>query len=81
MCPDVVFEIRSESDALQDLQTKMRSYIANGAQLGVLVNPQDRAVEIYRLGRDPERLRIPESVTLDPELPGFVLDMEPIFAE
>jgi Uma2 family endonuclease len=81
LCPDVVFEIRSEGDALQDLRTKMLSYIANGAQLGVLVNPQDRALEIYRPGLDPERLGIPESVKLDPELPGFVLDMEPIFAE
>ena len=36
LCPDVVFEVRSESDALQDLRKKMLSYIANGTQLGRL---------------------------------------------
>ena len=81
LCPDVVFEVRSESDALRDLQAKMLGYVANGARLGVLVDPQDRILEVYRPGHETERLRTPGSVALNPELPEFVLNTEPIFRE
>jgi Uma2 family endonuclease len=47
-CPDFVIELRSESDALQDLQDKMNDWIANGAQLGWLIDPYERQVLIYR---------------------------------
>ena len=78
LCPDAVFEIRSHSDSLSDLREKMRTYLANGAQLAVLIDPQRRAVEVYELGREPE-VRGQETVSLDPALPGFTLDLRPIF--
>ncbi|MCC3516358.1 Uma2 family endonuclease [Microcoleus sp. PH2017_18_LLB_O_A] len=36
LCPDFVVELRSASDSLSTLQTKMREYIDNGARLGWL---------------------------------------------
>jgi Uma2 family endonuclease len=74
LCPDAVFEVRSQSDAIADVPAKMRAYIENGALLGVLLDLYDRFVELYRPNQSPERvdgLR----VALDPELPGFVLDI------
>ena len=79
LCPDVVFEIRSGSNTLVDLREKMRAYLANGAQIAVLIDRSERTVEVYRRGREPEIHRSPETVALDPELPGFILDLEPIF--
>jgi len=80
LCPDAVFEITSPSDRLADLQEKMSAYMKNGAHLGVLIDPAGRTVEIYRQGQEPRLLADPGIVTLDPELPGFVLDLGPIFA-
>lgn len=80
LCPDVVFEIRSESNTVADLQEEMRAYLANGAQLGVLIDPYDRTVEVYRPRRKPEIHRDPATVTLDPELQGCALELAPIFA-
>jgi len=80
LCPDVVFEIRSASNTLAELREKMHSYLANGAQMAVLIDPQTQAIEIYRPGRAPEQRREEQSVALDPELPGFVLELGPIFA-
>jgi Uma2 family endonuclease len=80
LCPDVVFEIRSESNALADLREKARAYLANGAQLAVLIDPSEQTVDAYRRGREPEIHRNPQAVALDPELPGFILDLEPIFS-
>lgn len=79
LCPDAVFEIRSKTDMLQDLQAKMRGYISNGVRLGVLIDPYGRTVEISRPQKDPELLHAPGTVAFDPELAGFILDLAAIF--
>lgn len=79
ICPDFVVELRSETDRLAVLQEKMREYMANGARLGWLIDPTNRRVEIYRPGQDVQTLENPKTVSGDPELPGFVLDLEPIW--
>jgi Uma2 family endonuclease len=79
-CPDIVFEIRSESNTLVDLREKARAYLSNGAQIAVLIDPSERTVEAYRPGKEPEVHRSAKAVALGPELPGFILDLEPIFS-
>jgi Uma2 family endonuclease len=79
LCPDAVFEVRSASQSLGELREKMEAYRANGACLGVLIDPYRQAVEIYRPGAPVERYEGVERVSLDPELPGFILELEPIF--
>ena len=78
-CPEVVFEVRSSTQAPDELRDKLRAYLRNGARVAVLVDPYARAVEVYRPGRDPEVHRDPERVSLDPELSGFELDLRPVF--
>ncbi len=78
LAPDFVIELRSQSDRLKPLQDKMQEYIENGVRLGWLLNPQDQQVEIYRPGKEVERLRSPSIVSGDDVLPGFVLDLEEI---
>ncbi len=79
ICPDFVIELRSKTDTLKSLQAKMQEYIANGALLGWLIDRQQRKVYIYRPNRETEILDNPESVSGDPELPGFVLQMAKIW--
>src|SRR5579862_5681386 len=56
VCPDFVVELLSESDTLQELQSKLRDWMANGAQLGWLIDPYERQVFIYRPGQEQERI-------------------------
>ncbi|MFN6567381.1 Uma2 family endonuclease [Dendronalium sp. ChiSLP03b] len=79
ICPDFAIELRSQSDTLSGLQDKMREYIANGALLGWLIDRKNRKVYIYRLNQEVEILDDPETVSGNPELPGFVLRMEKIW--
>ena len=79
LCPDFVIELRSNSDRLGVLQTKMEEYLANGARLGWLLDPLQRQAHIYRPGAQPEILDNPDSMSGDPELPGFTLDLTPIW--
>ncbi|MUH00054.1 Uma2 family endonuclease [Scytonema sp. UIC 10036] len=79
ICPDFVIELRSKSDRLNELQSKMQEYIDNGVTLGWLIDRKNRKVHIYRPNREPEILDNPETVSGEPLLPGFVLQMEKIW--
>ena len=57
----------------------MQEYIANGARLGWLIDPQERQVSVYRPESPVELLTRPSSVCADPFLPGFSLDMVDIW--
>ncbi|MEH1850561.1 Uma2 family endonuclease [Nostoc sp.] len=80
LCPDFVVELVSETDDLEDTQAKMREYIQNGLRLGWLINPKNRQVEIYRSNQAVEVLQSPRNLSGEDVLPGFFLDLDPIFA-
>jgi Uma2 family endonuclease len=78
LCPDFVVELRSKTDSLKALQTKMQEYIDNGARLGWLIDRKNQRVEIYRQGRDVEIVQSPATLSGEDVLPGFVLDLKDI---
>lgn len=79
--PDFVIELRSSSDTLAGARHKMDEYIENGVRLGWLIDPLDpqRRVYVYRPGSEVEILEYPESLSGEPELPGFDLDLKPVW--
>jgi len=79
LCPDFVLELRSPSDSLSALQDKMQEYMANGAQLGWLIDPQETRVYVYHPQGQVERLENPPTLVGDPTLPGLVLDLQEIW--
>jgi Uma2 family endonuclease len=79
ICPDFVVELRSPSDSLKRLQKKMEEYVANGAQLGWLLDPSARKVYVYRPGAEVEVLDDPETVSGEPLLRGFTLDVRALW--
>ncbi|MEG3837283.1 MULTISPECIES: Uma2 family endonuclease [unclassified Microcoleus] len=80
ICPDFVVELRSASDNLKPLQEKMQEYMREpGVQLGWLIDRKNRRVYIYRPGLPEECLENPATVSGDPVLPGFVLNMSKIW--
>jgi Uma2 family endonuclease len=79
LCPDFVIELLSPSDSLKVIQEKMQEYRDNGTRLGWLINRKSRQVEIYRLDQEVEVIESPASVSGENVLPGFVLNLEPIW--
>jgi Uma2 family endonuclease len=79
LCPDFALELRSPSDRLSFVQDKMDEYISNGAGLGFLLDPKAKRVYVYRPGQPVESLDNPRTVSGDPVLPGFVLDLKDIW--
>lgn len=80
LCPDFVVELRSPTDDLSQLQDKMQEYMDNGAQLGWLINPQEKIVEIYRQGQSSFILSSPQTLYGEDVLPGFVLNLTRIWS-
>ena len=80
ICPDFVVELRSPSDSLKNLQSKMTEYIENGAALGWLIDPSERKVYIYRQNSEMEILEDPEIISGESLLKGFSLNMDKIWS-
>lgn len=79
LCPDFVVELLSPTDHLSTVREKLQEYVANGAQLGWLIDPTDRHVELYRPGAAVERLDNPATLSGEPVLAGFELDLAAIW--
>lgn len=79
VCPDFLAELMSPSDSLPRMQEKMEEYVANGTKLGWLIDPNKKQVHVYSAGQAVQILDNPATVSADPELPGFVLDLAPVW--
>ncbi|MEM8641486.1 MAG: Uma2 family endonuclease [Cyanobacteria bacterium P01_G01_bin.54] len=79
LCPDFVVELRSETDTLNNRRAKMQEYQDNGAQLGWLIDPKNKQVEIYRPGQAVEVLAQPSVLSGERVLPGFTLTLKRVW--
>jgi Uma2 family endonuclease len=88
LCPDLVVELASPTDegprGLTALRQKMAAYQRNGARLGWLLIPAERAVEIWEPLADspaePRRLEAASRLDGDPHFPGLAVDLDEIWA-
>lgn len=79
LAPDFVIELRSATDKLITLERKMAEYRDCGVRLGWLIDPQEKQVQIYRVGRPTEYLNQPEELSGEDILPGFVLTLSDVW--
>lgn len=75
IAPDFVIELRSPTDDLELLRSKMQEYMDAGVRLGWMLNPQEQQVEIYRQGQPKEVRQLPTELSGEDVLPGFVLSV------
>ncbi len=80
LCPDFVVEVRSPSDSLVSQQRKMTDvWLANGVRLGILIDPDNIRVFVYRPDQAVVELDQPDELSCDPEVPGFTIDFEEVW--
>jgi len=79
LCPDFVVELTSPTDRLPQVQAKMHEWMENGAQLGWLLDADNRTAYIYRPGCEPEKVAGPERLAGEGPVAGFVLELADIW--
>ena len=85
LCPDLVMELASPGDegprGVSNLRRKMGLYQANGARLGWLLLPEERAVEIWRGGQEgmAERLEGATRLEAGEGFGGLALELREIW--
>jgi Uma2 family endonuclease len=81
LVPDLIFEVKSKSDTLQKLRDKIREFLRLGTQVGVLVDPRTRTMEVYRPGiENPEVLQDGDVLMVPELLPEWELAVASIWA-
>ena len=57
----------------------MESYLANGVQVGFLIDPGNETATVYRPSQESEEISgFDGSLSAEPVLPEFVLDLRPL---
>jgi Uma2 family endonuclease len=74
LCPDFVVELLSRSDRVGGAREKMEDWLANGVQVGWLVDPYRRQVLVYHPGGEPAAVK-GDSIEGSGPVEGFVLDV------
>ena len=80
ICPDFLIELRSQSDELSALQAKMMRWIANGARLAWLVDPEREVISVYRPDYKPEIFQQPSLIQGSGVVEGFTLLLERVWS-
>lgn len=71
LVPDIVVEIKTQSDRLKPLRSKIQSFIELGAKVGILIDPDKRTVTIYTPTAEPVVLRDGDIISVPELLPGW----------
>ena len=78
-CPDFVIELQSTTDRPRILRDKMLEYLANGAELGWAIDPDQRSVAVYRPDGQVETRTGIDSIAGEGLVAGFVLDLSVVW--
>jgi Uma2 family endonuclease len=85
LVPDLVVEIKSQSDRIKLIETKVLKFIELGAIVGLLIDPDEETVTIYRSTGEPTVLGNGDILTVPELFPGWELPVSelwpPIFTE
>lgn len=77
--PDIHVEIISPGQSQKVCREKLVHSTSHGCSLGLLVDPEEKFIEIYRPGATGEKLAPDGAILGDPVLPGFRLEVAEVF--
>lgn len=79
--PDVIVEIMSPDENIDELREKAKYYLANGARLVILTFPRQKIVEVCRPNAPTEMLTVEDTLEGFDVLPGFTLPVANLFVK
>lgn len=79
LVPDLTVEIKSKTDRITPLEEKIEGFIALGAEVGILVDPDRETVTIYRRRVEPTVLTNEDLLTIPELFPGWELPVSELW--
>lgn len=85
LVPDLVVEIKSQSDRIKPIEKRLKKFLELGAVVGILIDPDEESVTVYRPTGEPIVLSNEDILTIPELFPGWELPIPelwpPIFTE
>lgn len=81
VAPELVVEVISPDDRWEEVRQKLEDYFSIGVQRIWVVEPENRAVLVYRSVTDMQRLGESETLAGEGVLEGFTLPVASLFEE
>ena len=77
--PELVVEIMSSENTWEDMRRKLKEYLDVGVDTVWVVEPSNRAVQVYRGIDDVQTLEAGDTLTGDGPLDGLTIDVAALF--
>lgn len=85
MVPDLVVEIKSQSDRIKTIEKKILRFIELGALVGIVIDPDRETVKVFRPNSEAILLENEDILTIPELLPGWSIQITelwpPVFTE
>lgn len=85
LVPDLVVEVKSQSDRVAKLRQKLEVFLDQGVKIGILIDPDELTVTLYRPDQKPIVFADGDILTIPELLPGWELQISelwpPVFEE
>lgn len=85
LAPDLMVEVKSPSDSVRELRTKIDQFLSQGTRVGILIHPGQKWVEVRRSNSEPVTLKDGDVLTVPDLLPGWEVQISelwsPVFDE
>ncbi len=79
LVPDLMVEIKSKSDRLKPLIEKIQLFLELGSRVGILIDPDQLTLTVYRLNQEAIILKDDDKLTLPDLLPGWELTVSELW--
>lgn len=83
LAPDLMVEVKSPTDNVDDLEAKIKQFLELGTTVGILINPDDETVKVYRLVQGSLSLTTlsdDDVLTVPDLLPGWEVPITELWA-
>lgn len=80
LAPDLMVEVKSPTDSIAKLESKIESFLDLGTQVGILINPDERTVKLYRSDQAAVTLQDGEILSVPDLLPGWEVSISQLWA-
>lgn len=80
LVPDLMFEVRSKTDSLDKLRTKIRQFLELGTAVGVLIDYRTQTIEVHSPQTEPITLHNSDIFTVPELLPGWEMEVSSIWS-